>query len=129
MSEEYLYYYHYTSIEDAKEIIMKGEILPSDAAVGDAAYGDGGYLTTLRPDLGITTIVNNNWGGAARDKKVEAYFALLMPASKVVRAEVQRDIQVHKGCLKLSAYKGVLKNSEIWTMAKIWKFFFFEPFP
>ena len=107
-----MYFYHYTSIKAAKDIIVKGEIRPSDAAIGDAAYGDGVYLTTLKPDLGKTTIMNNNWGGAARDKKVEAYFELLMPASKVVRAEdqSQRDIQVHKGGLKLSDYKWVLKN-------------------
>ena len=80
-TEEVLYFYHYTSITAAKEIIMKGEIRPSEAACGDAAFGDGVYLTTLKPDLGITTIMNNNWGGAARDKKVEAYFELLMPAS------------------------------------------------
>ena len=61
-TEEVLYFYHYTSITAAKEIIMKGEIRPSEAACGDAAFGDGVYLTTLKPDLGITTIMNNNWG-------------------------------------------------------------------
>ena len=53
---------------------------PSQAANGDAAYGDGVYLTTMEPQYVIQTIMNNNWDGAAvtRDK-VEAYFEIQMP--------------------------------------------------
>ena len=45
MTEEY--FYHYTTQKAAKDIFLSGKILPSLAANGDAAHGDGVYLTTL----------------------------------------------------------------------------------
>ena len=93
MTEEF--FYHYTTIEAAKVIFLSGKILPSLAAKGDAAHGDGVYLTTLEPRLGRDTIKNNNWDGLAgtRDRRVEAYFEICMPSSKVKRTKDKRDIQ------------------------------------
>ena len=110
MTEEF--FYHYTTIEAAKFILLSGKILPSLSAKGDAAHGDGVYLTTLEPRLGRETVKNNNWDGLAgiRDKKVEAYFEIFMPSSKVMRAKDKRDIQVHAGALLLDKYKWSLKN-------------------
>ena len=53
MTEEY--FYHYTSEAAAKDIVLSGIISPSLAANGDAAHGDGVYLTTLDPRLGRET--------------------------------------------------------------------------
>ena len=109
MSEEY--FYHYTSISAAKLIILAGGIRPSLEANGDAVHGDGVYLTTLEPGYGEETIKHNNWDGVARTKTdIEAFFEILIPSSKVVRANDTRDIQIYKGPLQLSDYKWNLKN-------------------
>ena len=111
MSEEY--FYHYTSKDAAMLIIHEGKILPSLKANGDAAHGEGVYLTTLEPGQGEETIKNNNWDGVAATKtKFEVFFEILIPSSKVVRANDTRDIQVHDGPLLLSDYKWNLKNWE-----------------
>jgi len=110
MTEEF--FYHYTSETAAKDIVLSGMISPSLAANGDAAHGDGVYLTTLDPRLGKETIKNNNWDGLAgsKDKQVDAYFEIFMPSDKVKRAKEKRDIQVHLGALTLADYKWSLKN-------------------
>ena len=41
---------------------------------------------------------------------MEAFFEILIPSSRVVRANDTRDIQIHKGPLQLKDYKGNLKN-------------------
>ena len=111
MSEEY--FYHYTSKDAAMLIIHEGKILPSLKAKGDAVHGEGVYLTTLEPGHGEETIKNNNWDGvAATETKIEAFFEILIPSSKVVRAIDTRDIQVHEGPLQLRDYKWNLKNWE-----------------
>jgi len=101
------YFYHYTSLESARKIRKAGKILPSLGGNADAAYGTGVYLTTMGPECGIETIKENNWDGTsfARDK-MEAFFEILMPSTKAVRAkDEKRDIWVHKGVLKLGDYK------------------------
>ena len=110
MTEEY--FYHYTDRTAAKAIFISGKILPSLAANGDAAHGDGVYLTTLDPSLGREVVKNNNWNGLAEgiDKKMDCYFEILMPSNKVRRGKEKRDIQVHNGALKLAEYKWSLKN-------------------
>ena len=99
MADEFSFFYHYTSMSAAKRIMTSGLILPSQTANGDAAYGDGVYLTTMEPQYVIQTIMNNNWDGAAvtRDK-VEAYFEIQMPNTMAVRAVDKRDILVYKVC-------------------------------
>ena len=109
MSAEY--FYHYTSKRAAELIILEGKILPSLEANGDAIHGDGVYLTTLEPGYGEETIKNNNWDGVGKIMTdIEAFFEILIPSSKVVRANDTRDIQVHKGPLPLCDYKWSLKN-------------------
>ena len=110
MTEEY--FYHYTDMEAAQEILLAGNILPSLVDNGDAAHGDGVYLTTLEPRLGKETIKNNNWAGMAgsMDKKLDVYFEIFIPSRKVWRAKERRDIQVHTGALHLPDYKWSLKN-------------------
>ena len=107
-----VYCYHYTTQAAARNIVRAGQILPSVAAAGDAVHGDGVYLTTLDPRHGEATIKINNWDGAAAraGKKIEVYFEILMPHDKVIMANDKRDIQVHKGPLKLINYKWNLKN-------------------
>ena len=110
MGEEY--FYHYTTHVAAKNIFLSGKILPSLSAKGHAALGDGVYLTTLDPGLGRETIKNNNWDGSGggMNKKLDVYFEIFMPSSKVRRAKDKRDIQVHSGALQLADYKWSLKN-------------------
>ena len=109
-----VYVYHYTTQAAARSIVRAGKILPSVAAAGDVAHGEGVYLTTLDPRQGETTIKNNNWDGAAAgaEKKIEVYFEILMPYNKVTMANDKRVILVHKGPLKLIDYKWNLKNWE-----------------
>ena len=94
MSHEY--FYHYTSKDGAKGIVLSGKIAPSLRANGDARYGDGVYLTTVDPSLGKEIVINNNWDGTARNssKKMEQYFEIRIPSKKVQRARDKRDIQV-----------------------------------
>ena len=66
MTEEY--FYHYTSETAAIDIVLSGIISPSHAANGDAAHGDGVYLTTLDPRLGRETIKINKWDGLGRQE-------------------------------------------------------------
>ena len=112
MNEEF--FYHYTTQKAAKDIFLAGKILPSCAANGDAVHGDGVYLTTLEPRLGRETVMNNNWDGLvgsnSMDKKIDVYFEIFMPSTKVKRAREKRDIQVYTGALQLSDYKWSLKN-------------------
>ena len=110
MSEEY--FYHYTNHASAKAIFLAGKILPSLRSNGDAVHGDGVYLTTLDPKLGKDIVGKNNWDGVTRtpEDKMECYFEILMPSSKVRRAKEKRDIQIHTGELVLSQYKWSLKN-------------------
>jgi len=106
-ADKLVYFYHYTSLESAREIRRTGKILPSLAGNADAAYGAGVYLTTMGPQYGIETIKENNWDGTsfARDK-MEAFFEILMPSTKAVRAkDEKRDIWVHKDVLKLGDYE------------------------
>jgi len=111
MADEFLLFYHYTSLKAAKRVLIAGKILPSTAANGDAAFGDGVYLTMLEPQYGEEKIMKNNWDGAAVSRdKVEAFFEIQMPGTKAVRAEDKRDILVHKGDLVLSDYKWNLKS-------------------
>ena len=110
MSEQY--FYHYTNLENAKDIFLEGKILPSLKSHGDAVHGDGVYLTTLDPKLGKDTVGKNNWDGVARapDDKMESYFEILMPSDNIRRAKVRRDIHVFNGELVLSDYKWSLKT-------------------
>ena len=110
MSEQY--FYHYTNLENSKDIFLEGKILPSLKSHGDAVHGDGVYLTTLDPKLGKDTVGKNNWDGVARapDDKMESYFEILMPSDNIRRAKVRRDIHVFNGELVLSDYKWSLKT-------------------
>lgn len=110
MSEEY--FYHYTNYEFAKKIFLNGKIKPSKRINGDAVHGDGVYLTTLDPRNGKDVVGKNNWDGIARnnDHKMECYFEILIPSSKVTRAKEKRDIQVYPGELVLSDYMWSLKD-------------------
>jgi hypothetical protein len=92
MTEEYFYHYTNTSEAAAKDIVISGIISPSLAANGDAAHGDGVYLTTLDPRLGRETIKNNNWDGSVRgnDKNMDSYFEIFMASDNVMRAKRRR---------------------------------------
>ena len=105
------YFFHYTSVDAATQIVLEGEIRPSLAADGDAVHGDGVYLTTLEPKYGLPTIMNNDWDGAAVNRaKVEIYFEFLLPSSEIIRAKEKRNIQVYEGTLNISDYKWNLKR-------------------
>ena len=110
MSEEY--FYHYTTKKGGSMIFLSGKIKQSLASNGDAIHGDGVYLTTLDPNIGKEMVAKNNWDGVARSQecKMECYFEILMPSSKVRRAKDKRDIQVYTGNLILSEYKWSMKN-------------------
>jgi len=81
---------------------------------GDAAHGDGVYLTTLEPSLGRDTVTANNWDGAggavSQSDKMECYFEILLPRRKLRRARERRDIQIYSGNLVLSRYKWSVKK-------------------
>jgi len=58
-------YYHYTTPEAAKKIIRSGVIKKSsyEAQNGDAAFGDGVYLTQVPPTAPRQWIAFNNYDG------------------------------------------------------------------
>merc|ERR1719369_550040 len=66
----------------------------------------------MEPQYGMNTVMEKNWAGAAVSKdNVEAYFEMLMPSTKAVRADGNRDIFVHdRDVLELSDYKWDLKS-------------------
>ena len=101
-----------TSLYSAKQIMIAGKILQSKAASGDAAFGDGVYLTTMEHKYGIKTIMENNWDSVAATKedKLEAFFEILMPSNMAIRVKDKKDILVYKGDLKLVDYKWNLKR-------------------
>ena len=112
MSHEY--FYHYTTIEAAKDIFLSDMIKPSLAANG-ARHGDGVYLTTVDPHLGRQTVLNNNWAGIVQVpiQKLERYFEIRIPSYKVRRAIDQRDIQIYTGdVLMLADYSWSLRSWE-----------------
>ena len=110
MAEEY--FYHYTSKRCALEIYLSGKILSSLPGKGGAIHGPGVYLTTLDPKLGKKIVGKNNWDGVAASQadKMECYFEILIPTSRVRRARDMRDIEVYPGELILSKYKWSLKS-------------------
>ena len=110
MAEEF--FYHFTTQEAAKDIFLSGEILPSLAVNGDAVHGDGVYLMTLNPGLGKDTVKSNNWDGIVgnMDEKMDVFFEIIMPSSKIKRARRREKFRSHPGALQLSDYKWSLKN-------------------
>ena len=94
----YEIFYHYTTKDGAKRIVLSGRIKPSLKANGHAVHGDGVYLTTVDPSLGKATVGNNNWDGVSRGSsdKLERYLEIRIPSSKVRRAKDKRDIQVSR---------------------------------
>ena len=68
------------------------------------------YLTELSPKEGRKKIADNNWGGGLgpakeSDGKVERAIRLWIPRNKVIKAQSDRDILVHKGRLYLKDYE------------------------
>jgi len=115
------YFYHYTDDEGAKNIIRSGKIMASLSymASDDAGFGNGVYLTMLKPETNTQTkISRNNWAQTSDKfiKKTENYFVLDIPESGVKDASDAsgRDIFLFgRGKdLRLSKYKWWLKNYE-----------------
>ena len=75
--------YHYTDASSLNKIANSGVLRPSTGP-GDAALGNGVYFTSKPPQSSNSTLLNNNYDGAARGisaQKVEAY--VRVDASKV----------------------------------------------
>ena len=109
------FFYHYTDAKSTQDIFLTGKIRSSLSSQRNAVHGDGVYLTTLEPRLGREVIAKNNWGGFITGQnnqidKMECYFEVLLPSSKVKRAKDKRDIQIYEGELFLENYKWNLKG-------------------
>ena len=86
-------FYHYTDDEGAQRIIRTGRVLASLESDGDAAYGNGVYLTQLEPQTipfhpdqtSKIDIARNNWMNVSPEalKKTENYFVFDIPESDV----------------------------------------------
>ncbi|XP_076106046.1 uncharacterized protein LOC143074498 [Mytilus galloprovincialis] len=61
--EESETYYHHTDKASLKKILETGKILKSEKKIGDAAGGDGTYLTKMGPSYSRTKIAKNNYDG------------------------------------------------------------------
>ena len=82
------YFYHYTDDEGAEKIIRTGKIMASlkTMASDDAAYGNGVYLTKLKPPTSSKTeIAQNNWLNTTPQivNKTKNYFVVEIPDSDV----------------------------------------------
>ena len=114
MSHEY--FYHYTTKDAARRIVLSGKIKPSPASNGDAGHGDGVYLTSLEPVLGKKTVGKNSWDGITRHPgdKMERYFEILIPNAMVRSAESNIHVYTfgQNPWLNLADYKWRLKNTE-----------------
>jgi len=60
-TEEAETYYHYTDDAGAKGIAQSGVIKKSTRDRGDAAFGDGTYVTTMPPSRPKRDIIENNY--------------------------------------------------------------------
>jgi len=63
MSDDPEKLYHYTTQSGAEGIKNSGQINPSVRSRGDAAYGDGVYLTSVKPSEAARVIERNNYDG------------------------------------------------------------------
>jgi len=114
----YSYFYHYTDDEGAKNIIRSGKILASLSfmATDDAGYGNGVYLTKLKPQTHTKAqIAMNNWlkTSAPFLKRTENYFVISIPDSEIKDATSKgRDIFLfgRQNDLSLHKYHWWLKN-------------------
>ena len=67
-------------------------------------------MTTMSPKEGRKKIADNNWGGGLgqareNDGKVNRAIKLWIPQNKLLKAQSDRDILVHKGRIYLKDYK------------------------
>jgi len=112
------YFYHFTDDEGARNIIRTGNIQASLAfsGTGGATYGNGVYLTKLKPgDRTKSEMAMNNWGKKSAHflKKTEYYFVIFIPNSDTKNADVKdRDIFIfgRRTDLPLVKYKWWLMN-------------------
>merc|ERR1719186_1587622 len=113
-------YYHYTDEEGAKSILRSGKILASLGfmAKGEAACGNGVYLTKLSPvSSSKAEIAMNNWtkSSAPYIDRTEYCFVVDIPESEVKDARaVGRNIFLYDECsdLRLIKYPWWLKRHE-----------------
>jgi len=114
----YDYFYHFTDKEGSRNIIRSGKIQASLAfsGTGRAGYGNGVYLTKMKPgDHTRSEIALNNWGiaNASSLNKTENYFVLYMPDTDTKDAAAKdRDIFLfgRRTDLPLVKYKWWLMN-------------------
>lgn len=129
-------FYHYTDEEGAQHIIRSGKLLASlsSMATDDAGFGNGVYLTTLKPEThSKAQIAENNWvkTSAKFIKKTENYFVIDIPLSKVKDASAasangrniflfgnRKDLLLHKYPWWLKNYdSGQIISSYKYTLA------------
>lgn len=107
-------YYHHTDKESAKKIYKSKMIKQSVGSDGgDAAYGDGVYLTKMGPDHSITSVAKNNfddrsfWEKKLDEGKLDVLIAVTLPDSEVTAVSEDRDIYLYEGDLHFSEAEDV----------------------
>mmetsp|Transcript_30477 Transcript_30477/g.89788 ORF Transcript_30477/g.89788 Transcript_30477/m.89788 type:complete len:117 (-) Transcript_30477:861-1211(-) len=93
--------YHYTDKDSIHKIATSGELRPSTDTRSDCALGPGVYFTSKPPQSSNSTLLTNNYDGAASSNahKVAAYVRI--DADKVNyrsgKDELGRDVYVVPG--------------------------------
>ncbi|XP_033738510.1 uncharacterized protein LOC117326034 [Pecten maximus] len=89
-------YYHYTTLEAARAIVLSGYIEQSIDLTTDARYGVGVYVTDMGLDHTRRTVANAIFGNAAHymlDKgKLDAVIELYLPSNIVIRPDLMLNI-------------------------------------
>lgn len=102
---EFGYYYHYTDIGSLDKIIQSGEIRKSLSNRGDAAFGEGVYLTRLDPMNSKTKILYNNYcreNGQLKGK-ADAVLRLEIRTSAVEKCSNTRDVFLYPNTLRFAS--------------------------
>jgi len=123
------YFYHYTDEEGAQNIVRSGRVMVtlSVTAGGDAAYGNGVYLTKMSPTFTKEEIAMNNWMQTTPQfiRKTNNYFVFDIPDSDVEdKTGEGRNIFLlgKKNDLLLTKYPWWLKNFDTGRIIASYKY-------
>lgn len=97
----FCHYYHYTDVSSLNKILETGMIRKSLSKTGDAAFGEGVYLTRLDPMHEKKTILHNNYcnENGPLKKKADAVLRLKIRKSAVQKCSNDRNVFLYPGTL------------------------------
>lgn len=103
--DKYAIYYHYTDEDSLESIIESGKIRKSETRRGDAAYGEGVYLTMIDPLQSKEDILRNNYRKQRRSvkEKADAVIRIKIKCSAVEKCSNSRDVYLYPRTLRFES--------------------------